>query len=269
VPRESHPNDKLKLATPRLRLSTKIGFGVLAAVLVFCVVSFWLPSPAGWIAAVLLIYVGLSLALLVVSDLGVLRQQRLLAKHSALAEPTSEDPDSRVMLDARGLTCHQLARWRAWRRWFAVVVAVAIVLALLASEMALRIVAASLVILGSLRDLQLGIRVLQSLPRSMWSELSRLEKAWLRIEAGVVGLVFLSIWLGVVAIIAYLFSGHVPVRWNTFAFTLMSGLLGLAMLVGGKRWVAMAFAAVPGHDTDSLEVVRVVRDVEEDDGIDD
>src|SRR5687767_11394859 len=73
-PQDELPSEEIpKLGTPALERSTKIGLKVLAAVLFFCVLSIWLPSPAGMIASVLPIYVGRSLSLLVVSDLGQLR----------------------------------------------------------------------------------------------------------------------------------------------------------------------------------------------------
>lgn len=254
------PEDGPKLGTPGLERSTKIGLKILAAVLGFCVLSIWLPSPAGMIASVLFIYVGLSLALLVVSDLGRLRDDRLLAKRASMEQPTVDDPDWRVMLDATGVTHDRLRPWRRWRKWFGPAALVAIATVPLAPWIILKIIAGAVLVVGSLRDLQLGIRVWNTITRAAWGELSRFERASLRIEAAFVGLVFVSIWLGVVAIVAYLFSGNVPVGWNTFAFTLLYGGMGLAALLGGRRWVASAFRSEPGFESDAVEVLRIRRD---------
>jgi hypothetical protein len=266
-PGEEPPDrDVPTLGTPQLKLSTRIGLGVLAAVLVFCLASFWLPSPAGLIAGVLFVYVGLSLALLVVSDLGKLREDRQVAQRASIAQPTVDDPDWRLMLDATGLTNDRLKPWRASRRWFGPTAIVALATAVLAPWLGLKIIAVAVLVVASLRDLQVSVRLWDSMTRGAWGELSRFEQASLRVEAGFVGLVLLSIWLGVIVIVAYLFSGHVPVRWNTYAFTLVYGGMGLMALWSGRHWIASAFRAQPGFKDDAVEVMRIRRGSSEDIG---
>jgi hypothetical protein len=161
------------------------------------------------------------------------------------------------MVDARGLATDRLRRWRAWRRWFLPVAPVAIATAVLAPWIVVRILGGVVVVLGALRDLQLGIRLFAAMTRAVWGRLTGLERGWLRAEVAAIGLVFLSLWLCVTALIAYLFSGHVPVRWNTFAFTLFGGAFGLGALLGGRRWIAAAFQARPGFEADAVEVMRI------------
>lgn len=250
------------LPTPQLERSTKIALVVLAAVLVFCVLAIWLPSPAGWIAALLFLYVGGTSTVLIVSDFGKLRQDRLFTRRASLLEPTPDDPDVRVVLDIKALTVDQLRPWRAWRKWFGLIAIAAIVIYLVAPDASVRIVAGVLLALGWLRDLQLATRVLDTLPKSVWSGLSKLERGWLRAHAVLIGVVMISIWLGVVAIVAYMFSGHIPVRWNTFAFALLYGWMALAAMKAGRRWIAMAFRAQPGHETETIEIERVVASID-------
>src|SRR5690348_7358796 len=117
------PQDAPPLDAPTLPRSTRIARWVVVALMVAGVVSIWLPSPAGLIAAMLLVYIGGALLLLIVGDYAKLRQARRVHARMSLEQSAPDGSDARLLVDASGLSGDLVRRWRAGRKWCAWLVA--------------------------------------------------------------------------------------------------------------------------------------------------
>ena len=241
TPRDSS-GDAPPLPTPQMEASTRIALWVLACVLLFAIASVWLPEPAGWIAFMLVMYVGLSLGLMVLLDFRRLKTSRLALARMQLAPPTVDDPAARVLLDATALAQDMLKPWRAWRPWLAGFALLAIAVGFLVpGPPTARVTAAAVVfVVGLLRDAFLAINALEVMPADAWASLRRPERALLRAYAAVLGSIVLAGSLAVVAALGWSWLQPEDMGWKIVPATFIWG--GLAFYGVGYAWKWIAAA---------------------------
>jgi hypothetical protein len=253
------------LPRPQLDRSTRWALPILAAVAAFAVLSYWLPAPAGTIAALLFLYVGGALSLLVLKDLAALRERRRAWQRVRWGVPTGvasdrDRPLPALLFDVADLKREHVARWRRWRRWFAGLLGLGAVAApaavVLTGAPDAAFVAAPAIALALLRDWMLGLAAARDQTAAVLATLRPYERAWLRIHVALLGLVLLGVALLLLGFIAYQLVVPVHVEWwRVLGFTLVWGPWGAYALVAGLD--RMRRALWPRPEDAAPEVVEL------------